>query len=104
MDRPPSWLRRKKKTITWLGCAFLAIYVGSYYALSRSSVHRLKGTGIEGFYYVPCRAESLRSTSVQTVHHVLTIIYSPVWAIDHYVFGGPLVAGIPMFELSEEAE
>lgn len=87
--------------LTLLISACFVSYVGSYYALSRLSLQKLRGTEVEGFYYVPCRVESLRNRKLQGVHHTLVIVFYPVWACDHYLMNGPAVAGIPMYELSD---
>lgn len=76
---------------------FVILYVGSYFALSRYSLEVLEGNGVCGFYYVPCSGDTLTEyRGLEELHQALVLFYYPIWALDHYLLGGPYWAGIPM--------
>jgi len=81
---------------------FLMLYIGAHFTLSRVSRYVLEkeGTGIGGFYYLPCTAVTMgESEALQIVNVALVYFFYPIWAVDFYLLGGPVHSRYPMVEL-----
>lgn len=80
----------------WVSVCLLMLYVGSYFLLSRASRRIVEVHGIEGFYYVPVKAEVLmKDDFLASLHVVGYYVFYPVWWVDHKFLGGPDCANLP---------
>ena len=84
---------------------FLVCYVGSNFVLSRISAGLVSAEwGIpDTFIYLPIDPNFLAEHEepfLLSLHYVLRVIYTPVWLVDHEVFGGPWpMRAMPMFQI-----
>ena len=76
----------------------LALYIGSYFALSRYSLWYHSGTGLQGFLYTPVSPETIDRHFLffEKLHAFLVFFYYPVWAFDYCVLGGPYWGYFPL--------
>ena len=80
------------------------MYVGVYIVISRLSLREMREDGVEGFYYVPCGAETVaKSVVVQRLHMVGVYVFYPVWLLDR-LMGGPSFASLPLDSLDAPAQ
>ena len=78
-----------------LSC-LVAIYVGSYFAVTRYSLRIGRRLRITGVYYVPCHPRLLvKHRSLQHLNGFLAGFYLPIRKLDRGLFGGPSPAGLP---------
>ena len=81
----------------------LALYVGSYFMLSRYSYYRYgqRNEKSENFWYVPAEPMRIFTTnSLLAIHVYASLVYYPVWVADRALFNGPQYAqlhGCPTF-------
>ena len=99
------WLEhaRRRAGRRWVvaACAVVGLYVGSYVLLSRCSLGLTREYGMDGFYYVPCDPRAIaESKTLQGVHFALACFYYPVWAVDHFMLGGPYWSHAPDMKVS----
>lgn len=77
----------------------LLIYVLSYFGWSRYSRHTMRDTyGTSGFYYIHPAASSPYRHKLNVA---LSYFYYPVWAADHYLYGGPAPASEPVWRVGK---
>ena len=81
----------KRKPLAAIAVVLLALYVGSHCLLSRySAAVNRRAYNIEDYCYVPMRLQSVCDSGwLWASHRILTVVYLPVWAVDHYALGGP---------------
>jgi hypothetical protein len=86
----------------------LVCYIGSHFVLLRTSAHLVKTYwGINDFFiYLPIHPNFVEEHAVpcSEIHHLLRVIYAPVWFVDSQVFGGPRpLYAMPMFRIDTSA-
>jgi hypothetical protein len=81
-------MRRKWRRLAFVVAvtALLALYVGSYYWLSRRGLQEAKNYGMKGFLYVPTE-EVLQSKDLSR-HYRLMTFYAPANWVDQLLFNG----------------
>ena len=81
---------RTRKWLLIIACV-LAVYVVSYIVLSQIgiaiAISQWPEGGGDGFFYVPVR--EVMPDWCRRIHFALVVVYWPLWAIDHQVFGAP---------------
>lgn len=88
----------QRRRVVWVVTG-IVVYVTVYLALSRISARMNSRSGIRGFFYVPVHATKMDDVTLERLHAAGSIVFYPLWYVDHNVFGGPSVSAIPLFGL-----
>ena len=102
-----SWISIKQvtfkalKSILNIWLLLLALYLVTYFTLSGVSLAYMRKHGFNEFYYVPCDLSSLiANRKLEYVHGIGIVLFYPIWAVDHFLFGGPEFAtDVPLIEV-----
>lgn len=83
----PRLFRHRYKIIFTLLACIMAVYVSSYYVLSRRGFEEARTYDLEGFLYIPIK-EAERTHDLSR-HYRLARIFYPLNLIDQTLFGSP---------------
>jgi len=95
--------KRKWRIVRVLLLLAMALYVGSYFVLTRQSLAINRLWSLKGFYYVPCCDPDMlfQSPTLRALNDGLKVFYRPIEWIDTNWFGGHGPGGYPMMSIGQ---